>query len=94
MLTCEKADKIFNFYGEKVELKKAKEELLELALVLVKGEGADRVLDELSDVFICALHLKKIYQISDAQIQTRIDSKLDRTIERIERAKAGVPCDC
>lgn len=78
-----------DMYGKTNQITVATEELCELACVLSKypryhsHEAActalkDRVIDELADVTVVSKHVKMIFEITDEELQNRIQAKLGR----------------
>lgn len=78
-----------NTYGYTNQITVATEELCELACVLAKypryhnheaacADLRDRVVDELADVTVVSKHVQMIFDITDEELQDRIQAKLDR----------------
>ena len=80
--------KIIARYGARVQIEKSVEECAELIQALMKPrsprEIIESVVDELADVSIMLEQLKLIFFCAD-QVEERIDFKIKRQLERIEK---------
>lgn len=79
--------KIIDYYGEEKQMIKAIEEMSELQKELCKTligkENRDSLIEEIADVQIMLDQLKLI--VSDIELKTIMQNKIDRTIERINQ---------
>ena len=79
--------KIIDYYGEEKQMIKAIEEMSELQKELCKTligkENRDSLIEEIADVQIMLDQLKLI--VSDTELKTIMQNKIDRTIERINQ---------
>lgn len=88
-----KCKTISDHYGRDSQEKQAVSELMELGYVLTrrpvqrKESWREELLDEIADVLIMVQQLSLIYQLSDEDISRKVDSKLDRQIERIRHGE-------
>lgn len=82
--------KIIAHYGARTQIEKSVEECAELIQALMKPrnprEIIGAVVDELADVSIMVEQLKLIFYCAD-QVEERIDFKIKRQLERIEKEK-------
>lgn len=78
-------------YGEEKQIKKAVQELTELLLAISyypeEKCGLDALVDEIADVTIMCEQLRMIYGISDEEVCDRMDYKIQRLVERIQKEK-------
>lgn len=76
-------------YGTRPQILKAVEETVELAEALIKslnkGISSDEILDEMADTIIMMKQIQLFCQISDEELSSRIEMKVDRQIHRIQR---------
>lgn len=83
----DKLEKIIDYYGEEKQMVKAIEEMSELQKELCKTligkENRDSLVEEIADVQIMLEQLKLI--VSDIELKTIMQYKIDRTIERINQ---------
>lgn len=88
-----------NNYGHKNQILVCMEELNELACVLAKyprydseikatAELHDKVLDELADVIIILDHVQNIFTLTDYEVSTRINQKIERLSRWIEHSSS------
>lgn len=88
-----KCKTIADHYGQISQEKQAVSELMELGYVLTrrpvqrKESWNDELLDEIADVLIMVQQLSLIYQLSDDDIDKKINEKLDRQLERIRHGE-------
>lgn len=80
---------IIKFYGGVAQERKAVEELIELAELLIKDVNKDDfdfddICSEVADVYIMLAQIKIIFDIDDEFLQAEINRKIDRTLSRIE----------
>ena len=73
---------IINHFGKEAQLKKAKEELNEL-IEAIDSKKPDNVLDEVADCIIMIKQVQIMFNLSNEQIDERIDFKMNRTKQRI-----------
>ena len=90
-MNCEnELRKIIAHYGARTQIEKSVEECAELIQALMKPrnprEIIDSVVDELADVSVMVEQLKLIFFCAD-QVEERIDFKIKRQLERIEKEK-------
>lgn len=82
---------IIGHYGQEPQKLKAIEELTELQELVIKNANKgllpdmDDLYSEMADVLIMLFQLQMIYGMDPACIETEIDHKLCRTIDRINK---------
>lgn len=85
----EKISLIALHYGTKPQIMKAVEETIELSEALIKslnkGISSDEILDEMADTIIMMKQIQLFCQISDEELSSRIEMKVNRQIHRIQR---------
>lgn len=78
-------------YGTRPQILKAVEETIELSEALIKslnkGISSDEILDEMADTFIMMKQIQLFCQISDEELSSRIEMKVNRQIHRIQKEK-------
>lgn len=81
-------------YGARPQIMKAVEETVELAEALIKslnkGISSDcsfEILDEMADTIIMMKQIQLFCQISDEELSSRIEMKVNRQIHRIQKEK-------
>lgn len=86
-------DKVINHYGKTAQLEKTMEELKELRLEIrreLDGHGnREAILNEMADVCNMLAQLNIIFSISQAELDEVKDFKMERTLNRIRKAKEG-----
>lgn len=81
---------IADTYGKSNQEGQTVSELMELGHVLTRrmdqreSDWKDKLLDEMADVTVMIKQLQLLYDISDGDLNDRIDYKLDRQIYRIK----------
>jgi len=75
---------VLDFYGEQAQKGKALEELQELQHAIISNDRQN-VVEEIADVMNMLESLKLIYDISDYNIQSEMQRKMNRTIDRIKQ---------
>lgn len=80
---------ILHNYGKLLQLNQTIQELSELIKAITKNEGnrREQILEELADVYIMLGQLKLIFEFDEEIVGKKIDEKLTRTIEKIEKEK-------
>lgn len=85
----EQIEKILDYYRTPAQLIKLIEELSELTKEVCKALNYNgnrkNIIEEIADVQVMLEQLKIIYQISEDELNTIIQEKVDRTIERISK---------
>lgn len=86
----QKLGRIRLHYGNSVEILKAieeaKEYIKELSCIAYDREpDADRVLEEMADVYVTMEHIKSIFQINNYELKECMKYKINRQIKRMER---------
>ncbi len=88
---------IIKYYGKHNQKLKAVEEMAELIKEImndISNRGNfENILDEIADVYIMTDQLKHIYNIDDKQLMDKVDEKLNRTINRINKERTKDICD-
>lgn len=77
-------------YGNTAEILKAieeaKEYIKELSCIAYDREpDADRILEEMADVYVTMEHIKSIFQINNYELKECMKYKINRQIKRMER---------
>lgn len=85
-MTEEKLLEIISFYGYEKQKLKAIEEMSELTKAICKNDR-ENIIEELADVKIMIAQLMLIYNIDVEEVFKVMDSKVERTMNRIERQK-------
>ena len=85
-MTEEKLLEIIAFYGYEKQKLKAIEEMSELTKAICKDDR-ENIIEELADVKIMIAQLMLIYNIDVEEVLKVMDSKVERTMNRIERQK-------
>ena len=85
-MTEEKLLEIISFYGYDKQKLKAIEEMSELTKAICKDDR-ENIIEELADVKIMIAQLMLIYNIDVEEVFKVMDSKVERTMNRIERQK-------
>lgn len=85
-MTEEKLLEIISFYGYEKQKLKAIEEMSELTKAICKDDR-ENIIEELADVKIMIAQLMLIYNIDVEEVFKVMDSKVERTMNRIERQK-------
>ena len=85
-MTEEKLLEIIAFYGYEKQKLKAIEEMSELTKAICKDDR-ENIIKELADVKIMIAQLMLIYNIDVEEVFKVMDSKVERTMNRIERQK-------
>lgn len=84
----EKYMKVFDYFGYENQRRKLNEEVQELndeILLYEKGEGdIKNVINEMGDVCNIIRGFMYAYDISQAELTSSMDDKMDRTVERID----------
>ena len=86
----QKLGRIRLHYGNSAEILKAVEEakeyINELSCIAYNREpDADRVLEEMADVYVTMEHVKSIFQINNYELKECMKYKINRQIKRMER---------
>ena len=86
----QKLGRIRLHYGNTTEILKAieeaKEYIKELSCIAYDREpDADRVLEEMVDVYVTMEHIKSIFQINNYELKECMKYKINRQIKRMER---------
>ena len=86
----QKLGRIRLHYGNTAEILKAieeaKEYIKELSCIAYDREpDADRVLEEMADVYVTMEHIKSIFQINNYELKECMKYKINRQIKRMER---------
>lgn len=86
----QKLGRIRLHYGNTAEILKAIEEareyIKELDCIAYNREpDADRVLEEMADVYVTMEHIKSIFQINNYELKECMKYKINRQIKRMER---------
>lgn len=86
----QKLGRIRLHYGNSAEILKAieeaKEYINELNCIAYDREpDADRVLEEMADVYVTMEHVKSIFQINNYELKECMKYKINRQIKRMER---------
>lgn len=100
MMSHEERDRVFarclGTYGERPQVDMAIEEMSELTKALLKWRRSEgekltqartAIIDELADVRIMVRQMEMLYQCED-EVERRIDFKVSRQIERLEKWEA------
>lgn len=78
-------------YGTRPQILKAVEETIELSEALIKslnkGISSEEILDEMADTIIMMKQIQFFCQISDEELSSRIEMKVNRQIHRIQKEK-------
>lgn len=78
-----------DFYGKDVQSTVCMEECAELIQAISKEKRGkhdkQHLIEEMADVYICLEMLKEIYNISSKEIESMIERKQQREIERIKQ---------
>lgn len=77
---------IFNHYGKITQDYKAIEELSELIRAISRGDR-ENIVEEMADVYIMLIQMEQAYNIKMYELQEKMKSKLNRTLEIIRREK-------
>ena len=90
----EKRKDILEHYGALTQMQKVREELKELYSEVDKeikaglnGKNKDKIFDELCDVLNVVEYLKLIYDFNNMDIVQRMNSKLNRQLDRIKESE-------
>lgn len=84
-----KCRRIAEHYGRKNQERQAVSELCELQYVLTRrleqrhADWQNDLLDEMADCLVMIEQLRALYDISDDEVNDRVNYKLNRQIERI-----------
>lgn len=74
-------------YGKEHQVMIAIEEMSELVKELSKEyrgyENIEAIIEEMADVYICLEQLQIIFGISDSDLDTEIDKKMNRNMKRM-----------
>ena len=85
MTTLEKAIKV---YGKDMQLTVATEEFSELTKEFCKHKrGRDNranIIEEMADCYIMMMQVELIFEITDEEIESKIEEKLNRLEQRLE----------
>lgn len=87
----EYTDRIIEHYGAETQMHVAIEECSELIQALTKtlrGEDiGDNLREEIADVYVCLMELRKMIEMEDKEVRIRIALKLQRTVDRMEHGR-------
>lgn len=79
--------KIFNYFGERNQLKKLNEETYELCEAILSKDDKEHITEEVSDVLIMLGQIILAYDLDNNKINEIVDSKIERTLLRIAAEK-------
>lgn len=79
--------KIFNHFGERNQLKKLNEEAYELCEAILSKDDKEHITEEVSDVLIMLGQIILAYDLDNKKINEIVDSKIERTLDRIAAEK-------
>ncbi len=86
-----KIKQIAEHFGKMVQTAKACEELAELICELTRDiitdDRRENIVEEMADVEIMLEQMKHFYNITDDELATEKEYKIERTLERIEKLK-------
>lgn len=79
--------KIFHHFGERNQLKKLNEEAYELCEAILVKDDKEHITEEVADVLIMLGQIILAYDIDNSKINEIVDSKIERTLMRIDTKK-------
>jgi NTP pyrophosphatase (non-canonical NTP hydrolase) len=85
-LNKEDINKIFNHFGYDAQVKKLNEEFFEVTEALVL-KNREMVVEEIADVLVVLEGIKEHYKISDVELLEVAESKVDRTIRKVDKSR-------
>lgn len=101
----EDLSKIINNYGVNSQLRKFNEEVFELNEAIIKKEedyqfsettvkmdkeNIDHIAEEIADCYVMLEQFRLYYGISEEDIESTMNQKIKRQLDRIEKEKKGV----